>query len=376
MRGIAMVLMASDHASNAFNAGRLVTDLAFFYEPGQVLDPLQFGFRWISHLCAPTFLFLAGTSLALSVERKQQRGVSSRTLDRDLLIRGLVILGVDLLFINWFWAPGMLMLGVMYAIGMAMILMVPLRRLPTPWLIATGLVALITSELFLPDTLRVPFALPEVLAALLVGGGDFVVPIDSIEMLSRIGLVDTVAVAYPVLPWWGIMALGWGFGRYLLRDDRRWSPARLMGVCGCASLVLFALFRGFNAYGNMRLLRDDGSWVQWLHVGKYPPSITFATLELGLMALVISGLLVLQRFLGEKIRYRNPILVFGQTAFFFYVAHIFLFEVTARALGMYHQRGLGHAVIATLVGLLVLYPICLWYRRFKAIHPQGWTRFF
>jgi len=131
MRGIVMILMASDHASGAFNAGRLVTDSVLLYNPQQQLGSLQFFYRSISHLCAPTFLFLAGTALALSIESKIRRGVLSLTIDRDLLFRGLIIVSVDLFVLNWLWVPEFFLLQVMYAIGLAMILMILFRRLPT-----------------------------------------------------------------------------------------------------------------------------------------------------------------------------------------------------------------------------------------------------
>ena len=94
MRGVVMILMVTDHASEAFNASRPVTDSVMLSGWNQPLDAFQFLFRWLSHLCAPTFLFLAGTSLALSVERKKAKGVTSKGINRDLLIRGLVILGL------------------------------------------------------------------------------------------------------------------------------------------------------------------------------------------------------------------------------------------------------------------------------------------
>ncbi|MFT7464166.1 MAG: putative membrane protein, partial [Pseudohongiellaceae bacterium] len=135
MRGIVMVIMVTDHASEAFNAARPVTDSVLLPSWDQPLDALQFPFRWLSHICAPVFLFLAGTSLALSLGRKLARGTSGWSIDKDLLIRGLLILGVDLFLINLVWHPGALLLQVMYAIGLSMICMIGLRRLPDGLLI-------------------------------------------------------------------------------------------------------------------------------------------------------------------------------------------------------------------------------------------------
>jgi len=131
MRGFVMVVMALDHASTSWNAGHLRTDSFFLYTAGMELPAAQFLSRWISHLCAPTFLFLAGTSLALSVERHRGAGVAESAIDRDILIRGLFIALLDVAYISFIWMPGQWILQVLYAIGFAMILMVPLRRLPT-----------------------------------------------------------------------------------------------------------------------------------------------------------------------------------------------------------------------------------------------------
>ena len=96
MRGIVMVLMTIDHASGAYNAGRIVTDSPFFYNPDMSLPVLQFINRWVTHICAPTFLFLAGTSLALSITRKERKGITPSSIDHDLLVRGLIIVAVDI----------------------------------------------------------------------------------------------------------------------------------------------------------------------------------------------------------------------------------------------------------------------------------------
>lgn len=377
MRGIVMVLMATDHASEAFNAARPVTDSALF--PQSELDPMQFAHRWISHLCAPTFLFLAGTSLALSIGSKIERGASAWSIDRDLLVRGAIILGVDLFFINWFWEPGILVLQVMTAIGLSMMGMVLLRRLPTAILMGVSLLTLAVAEFFLGSSLGIPFEFLPVLNAFTFGAGYIDTPIENVALFASIGLLDKIVMAYPFVPWLAMMALGWGLGRFLLatRSDTppRWSPRKLMAVTGVASLALFCVVRGFNGFGNMRLLRLDGSWVEWLHVSKYPPSISFTALELGLMALILAWLFGLQERVGAHFSPRNPILVFGQTAFFFYIAHIFLFEVSARALGMYGEASLAESTIAVVVSLIVLYPACVAYRSYKVSHPRSLLRY-
>jgi len=372
MRGIVMILMATDHASSAYNSGRLVTDSALMYAAGMPLPPLQFFHRWVSHLCAPTFLFLAGTALALSIEKKVGRDEGAWSIDRDMFVRGLIILSVDLFFINLLWFPGAILLQVMYAIGVALILMIPLRRLPSPVLLVMGVAILFAAERFLPDGLVVSSDVGSMLAALFLGAGGFDTNLEAFGPWSALGIPDTFIAAYPVLPWLAMMVFGWVFGRWLLArrdaDDSEVQSTRLLAWTGIGALGVYAVIRGFNTFGNLQLYRLDGSWIQWLHVSKYPPSVAFTALELGLMCLIMSGLFVLQRRQGEKVNLNNPVLVFGQTAFFFYVVHIFFYETTARLLGMHMRETLLVSTIAMTVGLIVLYPVCRWYRGFKAKH--------
>ena len=379
MRGIVMILMATDHASGAYNAGRLVTDSALMYQAGMPLPPLQFFHRWLSHICAPTFLFLAGTALALSIERKVARGEGAGSIDRDMFMRGLIILAVDLFFINWFWFPGAILLQVMYAIGLAMILMIPLRRLPSPILIIGGIAILFAAELFLPEQLFVPGDPVSMLKALTFGAGFFDTGLETVGPWRALGIPDAFAVGYPVLPWLAMMVFGWVFGRWLLarkdEADGDSRASRLLLRIGAASVALFLVMRGFNTFGNEQLYRLDGSWVQWLHVSKYPPSAAFTALELGLMCLILGGLFLLQRRQGDEVNLNNPVLVFGQTAFFFYVIHIFFYETTSRLLGLHMAGGLGTSTIAMVIGLVVLYPVCRWYRGFKAAHAGTVLRY-
>jgi uncharacterized membrane protein len=363
MRGIVMVLMAIDHASGAFNRGRLFTDSAFLYQAGMRLPALQFFTRWITHICAPTFLFLAGTALALSLERRESAGESNTSIDRFLLTRGLFIALLDPVLISWFWNPGSIMLQVLYAIGMSLILMIPLRRLRTAWLLGASIGFFLAGELLIGVLFSLNNDQPTVIGALLIHGG----------------VLPRLIVAYPVFPWLAVMMLGFVFGKRLLHirasGSARWSPEKVLLVGGSASLLAFGIIRGLNSYGNMTLLRENGSLIQWLHVSKYPPSLSFLTLELGLMGIILSLLFRLQDEARGPIRLWNPILVFGQTAFFFYILHIAFLELSARALNLHMKAGLGTAYVAATAVLVLLYPCCLRYRRYKTSHPGGWARY-
>jgi len=363
MRGIVMVLMAVDHASGAFNKDKLFTDSVFLYQAGMKLPAFQFFTRWITHICAPTFLFLSGTALALSVIRRERVGESNASIDRYLLIRGLIIAALDPVFISLFWGYDSIILQVLYAIGISLVLMIPLRRLKTAWLLGISIGFILVGELLNGVLLKIDNDQLNVIGTFLIHGGVF----------------PRLLVPYPVFPWLAMMMLGFAFGRKLLRGgdsgSPRWSPEKVLFVGGSASLLLFGVVRGLNSYGNMMLLRENGSLIQWLHVSKYPPSLSFSALELGLMGVILGLLFRFQGKAGERVRLWNPILVFGQTALFFYILHIAFLEISARALNLHMKMGLETTYIAALAVLVFLYPCCLRYRRYKTSHSGGWARY-
>jgi len=352
MRGLVIALMAVDHASGEFNAGRVITDGAFLFKPGTPLPPAQFLTRWITHLCAPTFVFLAGTSLALSIPRRLRDGEAQLAIDRHLLTRGLVIAGFEVVP-SYFWMPpGKYLLQVLYAIGTSFLFMIPLRRLPVPLLVALAAAILCFGEALTGVAgWGPPEKTPLVAALLLVPGphGRFI-------------------VAYPTLYWLATMLLGYGLGAAIARGAtpesfRKYLPAVALGL-----LSAFAIVRGTNGYGNMHLYRDGGSLVEWLHVSKYPPSISYVTLELGLAAAVLwfIGGVVARRPASE----RNPLLVLGRTPMFFYLLHIPLLALAATALGLAHRLGIGGSFGFAALVTLLLYPVCFFYGRFKSAHPR------
>ena len=356
MRGLVMILMAVDHASGVFNAGRLMTDGVVLYRPGMALPPAQFLTRWVTHLCAPTFVFLAGTALALSVEGRRARGASVAAVDRFILTRGLFIAALDPVWMSWVFTPGQVLLQVLYAIGGSLIAMVWLRRLGDGWLLALALFLMSGGE-----------ALTGL--ALLATGGEATLPL---ALVLTGGQLGRLIVAYPLLPWLAVMMLGWSFGRVLSRSAR---PERLLAAGGAAALSLFGIVRGLNGYGNMRLLREDGSVVQWLHVSKYPPGLAYAALELGVMALCLAALFLLARRLPAAARRLHPLLVLGQTALLFYLLHVHALTLAAWALGASHRGGLVATYAAAAGTVVLLYPLCARYRRYKLAHPDGWARY-
>ncbi|MEM9532858.1 MAG: heparan-alpha-glucosaminide N-acetyltransferase domain-containing protein [Pseudomonadota bacterium] len=353
MRGIVLIVMVTDHASAALNPNRLVTDTVFIYNPEIPLPPVDFYYRWISHICAPVFLFLAGTALALSITKRRANGASEWSIDRDLLVRGGVLILMDLTFISWFWGGGSILFQVLYAIGASMIAMTLLRRLPVLVALVLGIAMIaVTEPLLRPPTGSIWSALN----SLFFAGGP---------------AAGSILVAYPVGAWLGMMLIGWWFGQHLLSLNGQFEslPLRLLAA-GFVLLGLFALVRGVNAWGNLGLLRYDDSLIQWLHFSKYPPSISFITMELGLMCLLLAGAFAIQNR-SPAYRRTNPLLVFGQTSLFFYVVHILMLELGARATGMHLNSTLAVTATVAVLILPVLYPLCIWFRKTKQRYPTS-----
>ena len=389
MRGLVMILMAIDHASQTWNAGRANADSAYLLDlatgapawiPGTEPDLAQFLTRWITHLCAPTFLFLSGTSLAMSLEKRRARGDSPAALDRHLLIRALVLLAFEGL-LSLLAGQGVLILQVLFAIAASMLAMIGLRRLPTKALLALGLGWLVASELVLTTLFPLPAvgtgaAGTSAASAASVATNAAATPGLLAHLFFVPGYAAPVFVLYPMTHWLAMMLLGWALGRHLLERRRDHSgqlqTEKMLLLSGMTGLLLAAFLRRANVYGNMGLLRDDASLVQWLHMSKYPPALVYSLLELGLMALFLVYFLRRGRR-QERAPWRlNPLLVFGQTALFFYIVHFIVLGGSALAItGGMMQRGLPEAFAAAGATLVLLYPVCLGYRALKRRHPNS-----
>jgi uncharacterized membrane protein len=307
----------------------------------------------MTHICAPTFVFLAGVSLAISVERRMARGASAGDIDRFILTRGAIVALMDPTIVSI--GSGRLTFQVLFAIGVAMMCMAALRRLPWPALLALGIGWFAGGE-WITGLVWHPPGSASITASFLVAtyGG------------------DATVIKYPVIPWLAMMALGWAFGKHISRaaaGQTRFTTERVLAVGGIILLAVFVVVRWNAGYGDMFLHRADNSWQQWLHVSKYPPSLTYAALELGLLWVCLAALMRLEPRIG--VRPNGVLLVFGQTAMFFYLVHRLAFEVPATYFGLRGVGDLTTTYVAAAVMLVALYPACRWYRTVKAAHPAS-----
>ena len=385
LRGLVMVLMTIDHAGGLLDAHHLHGDRGAGWVRGTALPTGEFVTRWITHLCAPAFVLLAGAALALSVDRRR----AQRSPTAFIVARGLLIAVLDPLWMSLGFAQyRVLTFQVLYAIGIGLVCMAFLRRLPS-WALLAGACAIQLGGEWLARWLPMPFdaaghfdgtlwqrPISYLASALLFNGG---------PLHPRIHAF----CSYPLLPWLSMMMLGWVLGRWLLRTRAQppvWRARRLAGVGG-GLLAGFAVVRAWNQYGNWGLPRDSLAPLQWLHVAKYPPSLAYTTLELGLAFLLLALFVALDNdanpgdpgTAAQARPWLAPLGVLGASAFFFYLLHVHLLAAAAHVLSLLNIDRTTHGLAKTYLGaaaaLLVLFPLCVRYRRYKAAHPDGWTRF-
>jgi uncharacterized membrane protein len=357
-RGIAMVLMAWDHASLFWNPGHQGSEGLMGMRP-PFESMTQFLLRFVTHFAAPTFVFLAGTSLALSTGKRLARGQSQVGISLHLVIRGLLLLAFELAIITPAFELPLLYFGVLACIGLCLILFGALRFLPWPLILALSLAAIL-GQPFL--TLRFIPAGP---AAPL---GHY---LRVILFEPRWDLPPYVGL-YPLIPWLGVMGLGWCFGVFLNTSERRyrrWLPSGLL-LAGGALLAGWFVVRLLRGYGNL-LPRRGGSLEGWLYMSKYPPSLAFLLFTLGGMCLMLALGAALQRRPGFDRGLTGVINTFGRVPLFFYLVHLWLYKLTPRPFtGLFDDGPLAAAII-WLTGLAILWALCSLYARAKARYPRS-----
>lgn len=382
VRGVVMVVMALDHVRDFFHV------YAKSFDP---LDPSKtwtalFFTRWATHFCAPTFVFLAGTGALLST----RRGKTKTELARFLLTRGLwlVLLELTLVRLGWFFNfdYSVMLAQVIWAIGWSMVVLAGLVFLPTRVIAAVGLALIFLHNLFdgvSSDSLG-PFRWLWVLLH------------EQNVLMPWPGYA--VFVAYPLIPWVGVMAVGYAFGSLLTleREKRR----HTLLLIGGAAVVLFVLLRALNVYGDPTpwAVQARGTWytfLSFLNTQKYPPSLLFLLMTLG-PSIIAVALLDREGGAGHLAR---PFVVFGRVPLFYYLLHVPLTHLVAvvfayvkygRAEWLFlnwpppgapqlEPPGYGYDLwVVYLVWLGVvaaLYPLCRWFAGVKRRRRDAWLSY-
>jgi uncharacterized membrane protein len=354
LRGLIIVFMALDHA-NMF--------IAHKHSPGEYwgsgfpiyYDSVAFLTRFVTHLSAPGFFFLMGVGMFLFADARQKRGWGKWAVIQHFLIRGAILIMLQVLVVNRAWELSgegwpMIYVGVLFALGSTMILSSLLLWLKPIYLL------LIAGALFIGTEFLVPA--PE-----LWGTFQFSNPNDYIQVVWVFpGGNANLWSNYPILPWLELVVFGILFGGWLLKDqEQAFSWAWKIGlVC----LLSFIVIRYIDGFGNI-LPRMGNTWIDFLNLVKYPPSITFTLLTMGLNLILLS-LFARANQWAKKILF--PLVVYGQAPLFFYVVHLFLYA----GLGLWLTPD-GTSLVKMypywLLGLLILLPLCYLYVRLRRYPP-------
>jgi uncharacterized membrane protein len=350
LRGLIIVLMALDHA-NYFIAQK--------HPPSEIwdgvfpvyYDTLAFLTRLVTHLAAPGFFLLMGIGMSLHTHSRRARGWSRWAVIRHFLLRGLLLIALQLLVVNRAWELSpqgwglRVYVGVLCALGGTMILGSLLVWLKPAHLLVLAALLFVGMELTHPG----------------LGMWNTVSHDPLSVILLRPGGDANLWSYYPILPWLELVVFGLAFGHWLAEDPRvAFSRAWKLGV---ASLAAFFIVRYLDGFGNVRPRMSD-SWIDWLNPVKYPPSMAFTLMTTGVNLILLWAL----SRAGEWVRrILWPLTVYGRAPLFFYVLHLFLYA------------GLGYVVAPNgtsipamvpfwLLGLLILFPLCLGYGWF--VHRQ------
>jgi uncharacterized membrane protein len=379
LRGLVMIIMALDHVRDFFHAA------AFQFQPEDLTRTTVaiFFTRWITHLCAPVFMFTAGIGAFFWLSRR--RTISE--LSRFLWKRGLWLIVLELTVLrfamNFGLFSGVLLLSILWALGWSMIALGFLARLPIRTLAIVSVAVIALHNLADP-----------------IQASRFGAAAGLWNILHQIGVFHvgpiTALSAYPLVPWFAVMAAGFCFGPILSLNpaSRRRSMLRL----GLGTIAAFLVIRAINVYGDPQPWSQQGQPVMtalsFLRCTKYPPSLDFLLMTLG-PALVLLAML-------DRVRLSktNPLMVFGRVPLFYFLGHFYLAHLLAIPLAFvrYGRAGflfnpqfpsgnvanpyppdygysLGVVYMIWIGVVAAMYPLCLWFARLKERRSDWWLSY-
>ena len=344
-RGLLIAHMGLDHVSLMFNAGRAAEELAAGPAP-QFGNIFQFLTRFLGVPVAPGFLFMAGFMVALTSLARENRGVTHAEVTRRLLIRGFVLIAVDTLVMGLPRAlMGFYSFMVLACIGVAIIVTALLRDVSSRVLVPVALGVLLLHPLL--DVSWLPLPLRAILYE----------PV-------REGAFRSL---YPVIPWIGVLLLGFVVGRDSLQRER---PAKFWAALAAISFAFFLAVRLYGGYGNAYPYSSVAS-VQFWEFSKYPPDLPFLAWSFGCIFVTLIVLSTVTRS-GTPALLR-PFAVFGRVPFFFYIVHFYVLGLAAGILRT--KFGLAETYAIWLLLLIVMIGPCAWYYRKKRERPNWITRY-
>lgn len=397
LRGIVMVIMMLDHTRD------FVHNAVFQFD---ALDPTRtnvalYFTRWITHFCAPTFVFLAGTGAYLQLAR----GKSKRELSRFLITRGLwlIFLEITIVRIGVSFSFDYRIFGmfqVIWVIGASMIVLAALIHLPLSLVTAFSGLMVVFHNLF--DGFRVESWRGENSPIPGIGAKVWMLLHQPFEAFPILPILSPVIfVIYPLIPWVGVMALGYAFG-VLYRKDAAYR-LRVLKIIGTTAIVLFIVLRAFDLYGDPQKWSQQKNLVftvlSFLNTTKYPPSLLFLLMTLGPSILALAYFERIapaprNSFVG---RVREFFITFGRVPLFFYLMQWFTAHAISVLLHLAFGKpvkwlfqspidwfsgppqgvgfNLGVVYLSWILGVLLLYPLCKWFAGVKKRRRDWWLSY-
>lgn len=373
LRGVVMVIMALDHTRDYFtNFYGNPTDLS-------VASTSMFLTRWITHFCAPVFIFLAGTSAYLSLSKKQNKNAASMFLFK----RGIWLLILEVTVVRFGWLYNVdysfVVIQVIWAIGWCMVFLAALIRLPYKAILAVGLIMIFGHNLL------------DVIQANAASGTGilwyFIHQMGSVEYSEG----NSIFIIYPLLPWIGVMATGYCFGKVLQQEETKRN--RHLYFIGGASVLLFIILRATNIYG------DPLPWavqetpirtiLSFINCEKYPPSLLYLLMTIGPAIMLMP---VLEKMSGAAGRFFT---VYGRVPMFYYILHIYLIHAMALVYALMQglpanyftdnnmifapKQGWGYELpvvyLVWVMAVLLLYIPCRWFMLVKQNNKKWWLSY-
>lgn len=374
LRGVVLVIMALDHVRDMVTHP-LSSDYSAAIDFVGSAGALFFT-RWITHFCAPTFVLLAGVSAFLYGATRQR---STGEIARFLASRGVWLVFIELTVVAFAWSfnlHSIPFLQVIWAIGWSMIALFALVWLPRSVIASIGMVMIVAHNGL--DGFQPPPSEASPLWMLL-----------HIPGTLTVGGTPVALIIYPLIPWIGVMALGYAIGPYFVGPNPE-RPKRLL-ITGAVLLLSFLLLRLTNLYGDPTVWAvqqtSTATIISFLNVTKYPVSLQFLLMTLGPSLMLLGWC---ERFTG---RAAAILVTIGRVSFFYYVLHLYLIHAIGVSIGIYqgfalHEMAvsfleiptkfglsLGGVYIVWVVTVVAMYPACAWFAGVKARRRDWWLSY-
>lgn len=379
LRGIIMLIMALDHTRDFFHTAGInsdPTDMA-------TTTPILFFTRWITHFCAPNFVFLSGISAFLAGTRRTKSELSA-----FLIKRGLWLVFVEIVLLSFAFTLNpffnVIIFQVLWVIGMSMVILGLLVRAPLKVIAVIGLLIFFGHDIL--DYFQFPqTGLEANLMRLFFIARGSIIPLNQTHFIFDL---------YALIPWTGVMLLGYVFGSIYKSSFDAAKRKKILLYTGMGALALFFILRYFNSYGDPAPWSSQPNevftYLSFFNVSKYPPSLLYSCMTIG------TGLIVLSLTETVKNGVTAFFMVYGNVPFLYYIMHFYLLRVInvvvffAQGYGtsqiIDQKRGslfsppgfgfnLGGVYLIWLLVIIILYFPCRWFGRYKKTHNQWWLSY-